>query len=359
MLAKTLKIIVTMLKNVCAWPPQEPAILYDRGTFVGFNLRDIHLRYVGEPTDFTVALPLKALTKAASLCKPMDEVEIVVDDDGRPSLVRGSTTYKLGDPPLVEDFPDPFVVENLDVVGHFDSWPLKALMPMVSKDEGRPHLHCLRLEADPTLGLKMVATDGHRLVHRMIPTKETLEPGVFLVPGGALPLLTKLAPSLSFAWGDQGAVFLDGPWQLYLKEQDGHFPPYEKIIPRGPWEWTVTVDRGETLAACKSVKIGIDGVTLAMDPTSAPLETAVTSTLILECHDPDGFEATSTLTATIEGEFPSRLGLNLTYLMDALHATEHDVVTLRGHGPTDSVDIGGDNVVMPMRLEPVERGSDA
>lgn len=346
MLAKTMKVLVNVFKLVAGYPIDDPRVIYQDGIFSAHNLRNVIVKYdADQPADtFTTTLPLKRLAKVLSKCRPTDEVVIEADDEERPIILVGTSRYELGDAHPLEDFPYEWEVLDLQVSGRAPL-PLKAAATFMSKDEGRPHLNCVLLETTPN-SIVTVATDGHRLFHRDTLTQELEGGGRFLMPSDAINALLKIGGAESFAWGADGGVFLNGGWQIYTREVDARFPPYEKAMPgEGPdgWNWTLTADRSVLQEAIKRVDIG---------PSMNLLElNALDGQLILDAKASD-FRATERVKdVEIEGSL-LRMGVNIKYIAEALQHTEHDKVILKGHGPTDGFWLGDDNVLMPMRLDP-------
>ncbi len=224
----------------------------------------------------------------------------------------------------------------------------------VSPDEARYNLSGVYLEAAGPAGVRMVATDGHRL--SMIER----EVHGFKMEGGAIiprKGLQELRKILDQAGADEVKLSLDG--QLaYLKRGDtevmmrlveGEFPDYRGVIPKQS-RHGIIVDRDVLTAAIKRAAIFSNeryhGVKFALSPGSM----TVSST------SPEMGEASETIDVDFKGE-EFAIGFNANYLRDALGVIPSgNTVEL---GLSDDVSPGvlrteADSkftyVVMPMRL---------
>jgi DNA polymerase III sliding clamp (beta) subunit (PCNA family) len=146
---------------------------------------------------------------------------------------------------------------------------------------------------------------------------------------------------------------------LALHKVDAMFPPYKQVIPAHS-ERTVTVARAllaevvDAIGACASDRTS--GITLSLQDGE---------TLCVHAHDPDKGEASETMAVKVTGPLhavgkhgentgPFAIGINATYLTEALAECTSETVSLGLSGHLDPIVIraeeGGVNVVMPMRI---------
>ncbi len=221
----------------------------------------------------------------------------------------------------------------------------------ISADESRMSLHSALLELGGG-ALRMVATDGHRLVRAEAPCDG--DKATLLVPLGGVKTLRALAAT---AGDDAVSIATQGAWlyaahgdvSIAVQLADATFPPYEAVIPsRDPRP--VTVPRLQFLAACRAVAVA------ASDRTSG-ITVELNGALRIKASDPESGEAIDEVAVDYDG--PERsAGFNARYLVEALGAIEGDEVlldiadaldpaTLR---PCGDGAVGDVSVLMPMRI---------
>lgn len=220
----------------------------------------------------------------------------------------------------------------------------------VSNDETRHHLNGALLEIDPDGATRMVATDGHRLSL----SRATIERrGAFLaalVPKPGLKAIKRLAATVT---GDVDAV-VDAGWlhvkagavRLTVKLSDAQFPPYQQVIPRADGRSVVKVGRDQFIEALRRVMVVANNKTYgaAVKFSEGRIEVAV--------ENPDLGRAKEAVTAECAVK-KLTIGVNVSYLLDALTVTGDEVVGLTVGDTLDPITIEhatGLAVVMPMRL---------
>jgi DNA polymerase III subunit beta len=225
----------------------------------------------------------------------------------------------------------------------------------VSLDETRINLSGVFLENHDG-GLRMVATDGHRLA--MIDRKlDGKIPGKgVILPRKGLVEAKKLLESTDDST-DGVALWIDGPIarlsrgraELFMRLIEGDFPDYRQVIPKQS-KAKITVPREDFLRAlgCMSVLSTerAKGVRISLKPGS----------LEIQANNPDAGEGIDEIEVPYSGDEIS-IGFNGRYLIEALVAMrEGDKVDFMA---SDDVSPGvlrpeGDEtycyVVMPMRL---------
>jgi DNA polymerase-3 subunit beta len=200
--------------------------------------------------------------------------------------------------------------------------------------------------------LRAVATDGHRLslaetelgeevaaAHQVIvPRKGVLELQRILVGDGDLEL----------AVGNNHVRATIGDIRFTSKLIDGKFPEYGRVVPSNPPR-TVTAARDLLRGALQRTAI------LSNEKYRGVRLTFAANQLTIQAHNPEQEEAEDQVEIGFSGD-ELEIGFNVTYLLDALAATDVDSIEI---GLTDGnsscvIRAPGDSsvkfVVMPMRL---------
>lgn len=223
----------------------------------------------------------------------------------------------------------------------------------VSNDETRYNLTGVFCEpVSVGAGLRMVATDGHRLsvVERPMDAPPSMTPGV-IIPRKGLTEVKKLleadAPArLGFA--ESSAVFEVGGVTLTMRLVDGRFPDYQQVIPTS-FSREVTVSRQALQDALRRTSLlspdKAQGVKIELEP----------GRILLSANNPDIGEAREELEVGFDGE-PLTIGFNFRYLLDVLAVLDEDEITLQLTDELAPGVIGGKGsegfraVIMPMRI---------
>lgn len=224
----------------------------------------------------------------------------------------------------------------------------------VSPDEARYNLSGVYIEAADGNGVRMVATDGHRLA--MVDR----EAAGFNMQGGAIiprKGLAELRKLLDQAGENEVKLSLDGQlaWlkrgssEVSMRLVEGEFPDYRGVVPKES-RYQIPVGREALLRAIKRAMIFSNeryhGVKLAFSA----------GTITVSSASPEVGEASETLDIEFGGADFS-IGFNAAYLQQALNVIPADAEAILGL--SDEVSPGvirtaADSqftyVVMPMRL---------
>ncbi|MHB8381916.1 MAG: DNA polymerase III subunit beta [Candidatus Binataceae bacterium] len=185
----------------------------------------------------------------------------------------------------------------------------------VSPDEARYNLSGVYLEAAGPGGVRMVATDGHRLsmVEREAPGF-SMEGGA-IIPRKGLQELRKVLDQtgdqdVKLSLDGQLAYMKRGSTEVSMRLVEGEFPDYRGVIPKES-KHAIGVDRDALFAAIKRAAIFSNeryhGVKFAL--TSGSLTVSSTS--------PEMGEASESLDVDFRGE-EFAIGFNANYLRDVL-----------------------------------------
>ena len=224
----------------------------------------------------------------------------------------------------------------------------------VSTDETRYNLTGVFCEPVPgSPGLRMVATDGHRLSVVERPTTEAplMKEGVIIPRKGLVELKRLLEEGAApgrLGFVDNSAVFEKDGITLTMRLVDGSFPDYQQVIPTASSR-RVTVARKTFVDALKRTSL------LSADKAQGIRLDLATGTLALSSNNPDLGEAREEIEANYEGD-ALKIGFNFRYVADVLGTITEDEVefeltdelspgVLRGVGSE-----GYRAVIMPMRI---------
>ncbi len=293
---------------------------------------------------------------------PSEEIHIKKKDQNRLEISSEKSQFKIaGLPP--EEFP------NLPVIDEKNSYSLPAngLKEMldktsfaISSDESRYNLHGVYLEKVNENGLRMVATDGHRLsyVERELGQKVDLEKGVIVPKKGVYELKRLVGSSDSIEQDNDDLVNLviDGR-NLIAKRRgvtlvsrlvDGDFPDYQAVIPKKQDKYLI-VDKDSLIGALRRVSV------LVSDKTRGIKFSLSNGTLELSASNPDLGEAREELSADYKGE-RLNIGFNARYFLDVLAVLKDEKVIIEINGESgpsvirSEFDRGFLSVIMPMRI---------
>lgn len=227
----------------------------------------------------------------------------------------------------------------------------------VSKEEARYYLNGVYLH---NIGpdLVLVATDGHRLVRRILPGVSC--PGLpqagIIIPSAAVSQIAAMAEAagdgdidLSFS-SRMVAAQIPGR-RLTSKLIDGTFPDYQRVIPQAG-AVTITLSRADLAAAVERVALIASergkAVRLAAMPTGG---------VTLTCVNPDAGSGEEEVPAAVDGVGGGfEIGFNSAYLLGLLALNDDDRVTLNVDSPGAPARITFDGapdltaIIMPMRV---------
>jgi DNA polymerase-3 subunit beta len=224
----------------------------------------------------------------------------------------------------------------------------------VSTDETRYNLtgvYCEAVVGSP--GLRMVATDGHRLsvIERPTGQAPAMKDGV-IIPRKGLVELRKLLEDgegeARLGFVENSAVFEKGGITLTMRLVDGRFPDYQQVIPAASSR-RVRLPRHSFLDALKRTSL------LSPDKAQGVRVDLTSGVLALSANNPDLGEAREELDVDYDGE-PLKIGFNFRYLLDVLQVLTEERVELE---LTDELSPGvlhGEGsegyraVIMPMRI---------
>lgn len=294
-------------------------------------------------------LPAKRLFDYVRLL-PDGPVEIKVGDTNWATITAGRSRTRLAGMSC-ESFPE--LPAGTEPISKF---PLAAFAKMVQRtiyaiclEESRFTLAGAMFEIGNGGGLKMIATDGHRLALAEAPG-ETSKAGKNLVPKKALVELVRLAgiagadATVEFATDDNHLFFQVGDRLLIARRLAGSFPDYNRVLPKS-FKGTAVVKRQALKDALSRVRNFADDRSRAVKVTIGDGEIAIFGSAV------ESGESEESVTAEINGSVV--VGFNADYLIDFLGATDAENVTLSFGDEKSALQLGDGQyvcVVMPLRI---------
>jgi DNA polymerase-3 subunit beta len=282
-----------------------------------------------------------------------DEVELVLEDEKRLSIVAGKSRFKInGLSP--EDFPTLPDVKGEEAT----AIPFSLIKRMIGKvifavstEESRFQLNGALMKLKEG-AMELVATDGHRLAL----VENALESGKdgdgVLVPRKALQELLRFEGDgdVTFRRSEHHLSFEIGHRELICRILEGTFPDYDRVIAKDNDKKAI-FDRKNLSEAIQRVAL------LTGDRARAVRFQFETGRLTISAANPDLGEAVEEVTCEYAGR-EIRLGLNPDYMHSFLAAVETEKVHLALKDEnTQCIGLpvdGGDErylcVIMPMRI---------
>lgn len=275
-------------------------------------------------TDGAVAVPAKILFEIVRELADIP-IDFECDEEFKITLQTDRGFYKLSGESK-DDFPKIAVEESQGSLKidsqHFDRMIGKTLFA-VSADELRTTLMGVYFKIDES-ELRLVATDGHRLVKIVDPTFKSGEfQSDAIVPTKALNLLSKNLQDnkeINIRFSEDHIVFELENTIVYCKGIEGQFPNYERVIPEDN-DKEVRVNREQLSSSVKRVAIFSNSITHQVRLSCG------NGSMKVQSEDIEfGGEAKESIDVDYSGE-PMEIGYNANYLMDILrHLDSEEVV---------------------------------
>lgn len=225
----------------------------------------------------------------------------------------------------------------------------------VSNDETRFNLNGVFFQPVKAGGVRMVATDGHRLslVERPIEGDFQLKRGVIIPRKGIHELKRLLSEQgneeAEIGFAENSGVFRRPGLTMVMQLINGQFPEYEQVIPKES-DRTLRLGRTRLLETLKRVSL------LSQDQMHTVKLEIGEGVLRITSQNPDLGEAREEIVLDDGGEGSMQIGFNARYLMDVLNVVDADEVALELHDelspgvvhPADDATYTA--VVMPVRI---------
>lgn len=244
---------------------------------------------------------------------------------------------------------------------NFFMMPAALLLDMIAKtiyaaggEEGRYNLNGIFTEKTEK-GLRMVATDGHRLakIEKEISQATAMEvkEGVILPRKGmaeAMKLLAEEGGEVGFAIQEKMAALRMGETLIIMRLVDGKYPDYRRVIVEG-CDKTARIKKEELIKHLRPVSTMVD------DKARAVKFSFSQNILKLESKNPNFGSSYSEIEVEYTGE-KIAMSFNDRYLMDIINAGKGETIVLemKDEKSPALITISGEPeyicVVMPMRM---------
>jgi DNA polymerase-3 subunit beta len=286
---------------------------------------------------------------------PADQVVTLSAQQSKLTLQGGKSRFTLQTLPA-DDFP--LVNESVDFGPTF-SVPQKTLRELINQVHFSMAVHDIRYYLNGILfiaegkTLTLVATDGHRLALAQaqlaadVPSKQEV-----ILPRKTVLELQRLLKdedtSIDMRFANNQAKFQFSGMEFVTKLVEGKFPDYNRVIPRNHKN-AVVMGRAPLLASLQRAAIltseKFKGVRVNIEP----------GLLRIASSNAEQEEAKEELEIDYQGD-AIEIGFNVTYLIEVLANTPHEMVKLELQDSSASAlfsvpeQPGFRYVVMPMRI---------
>jgi DNA polymerase-3 subunit beta len=286
---------------------------------------------------------------------PADQTVTLSAAQNKLTLQGGKSRFTLQTLPA-DDFP--LVNESVDFGPTF-SVPQKTLRELINQVHFAMAVHDIRYYLNGILfiaegkTLTLVATDGHRLalaqsqLEQDVPSKQEV-----ILPRKTVLELQRLLKdedtAIEMRFANNQAKFVFGAMEFVTKLVEGKFPDYNRVIPKNHKN-AVVLGRAPLLASLQRAAIltseKFKGVRVNIEP----------GLLKIASSNAEQEEAKEEIEVDYAGD-PIEIGFNVSYLIDALANSAHEMVKLELQDGAASAlfslpeQPGFKYVVMPMRI---------
>ena len=301
----------------------------------------------------SLTVPARVLTEFLAAL-PETDVDLSVDESNTVTLKCGTSDFSiLGLPP--EEFPMlPEVREEVS----FTIDPevlrdgIKKTSFAISLDESRAILTGILMQVAEE-GLKLVATDTHRLCMQDCPLVESMGVVNAIVPGRAMNELSRIVPEskdkISVAISASQVMFKIDSTILISRLIEGQFPNFEKVIPKEHTK-KMTIPTEQLLQSVKRAAI------VARENSNRSILSAEDGKLIVTAESGNVGKAHEEVEVIKEGD-DFKMAFNAKYLLDVLNVIETEAIEVELSGEVSPALFrpqGQDDytyVLMPMQVE--------
>jgi len=354
-LSRALSLIQSISGRKTTLPILTHALLEVRNRFLYLTGTDLEIG-IREEVPAVVQEEGKASVSAKKIYEiirelPEEEIHIEKKENHWITIQCGKSVFNLAglDP---EEFP----VLPTHEEQYFTKLATRILLEMIEKtayaastEESRYHLNgvLFTIQKGKTMaGLRMVATDGHRLslIDREGQPIRGMEKGIIIPKKGVVEIKKVMAEKNQEEWVE---IYFDpthgflkiGTSLMVIRLIDGEFPEYEQVIPKGN-DKKMTLDKEKVYGCLRRVSTMAtergEGVKFSIRSHVAEFAS---------CHQDFG-DAREELDMSYEG--PSlEIGFNSRYLMEALHVIDTEEVTI------ELRDEGSPGIIKPVSLKEV------
>ncbi|MEJ2363110.1 MAG: DNA polymerase III subunit beta [Deltaproteobacteria bacterium] len=291
---------------------------------------------------------------------PFPEIRLIEKENQWVNISSGATEYNLVGLPA-DDFPQIVQYEEDVTWVEMEALFLKEMIDKtifaVSTEETRYNLSGIyfeKVESEDPIGLKLVATDGHRLslIEKPLPevTKFAFEKGI-IIPRKGMQELSRLLEEgerVEVAFHENTTIFKIGESTLIMRLIDGDFPDYHTVIPKD-CKRILEVDRSRFMEMLRRMSIistdRYRGIRCKIRPENMEIIS----------NNPEIGDAREEIPVTYQGE-EMTIAFNPRYFMETLAVMKSKVISAKMVDESSACVISGEEdegffaVIMPMRL---------
>ncbi len=324
-------------------------------TLISYNLEMGIKKEIYASTDVEGDIVINAKI-LADILRRMDglSVELSTDDRLMCHIKSGNANFDIMGM-AASDFPEMPSVADKDTItigGEIIKNMVRRTIFAVAQNEGtRPILTGVNITFSEG-EIKFVAIDGYRLAIRTEKINNSAEANL-IVSGKAIAELVKLITDenedIEININDNLICFKTNGYSFISRLLEGNFVDYKKTVPE-TYKQRIFVKTRELIDTIERISLVIN------DTFSTPVRCILSETnIIFSCTSSVG-RSTENFPINLEGE-EFEIGLNSRYLIEALKASESDMVKIEFGGPSSGVLIKPTEneeflyMIMPMRLK--------
>ena len=355
---KPLQTVAGIVEKRHTLPILANVLIRKDGETVSFTGTDIEMQVqtrasIGSGSE-SAAITVSA-RKLIDILRALPESEVTVTLNGtKLAVASGKSRFAL-QTLSASDFPTLAVATEVASETTLPQKQLKYLLQMVhfamAQQDIRFYLNGLLLVMGP-MGIRSVATDGHRLAFCAQSNESPCAPAEVIMPRKTVTELLRLLgdneePVVVQVIGHQIRISF-GEVEFITKLVEGKFPDYQRVIPAG-YSKAIAINREQFASALSRASIltneKFKGVRLSLAP----------SLLKIQSSNAEQEEATEELDVDYN-DVPLEIGFNVSYLLDVLANLKVDIVKVEFGDSNSSalVSLPGDEsfkyVIMPMRI---------
>ena len=305
----------------------------------------------------SVALPARKLFDIAKVLPKDNPVKISLKEGNYVEISSGRSHFRLAGLPSSEfpEMPEKPPGKPVSVDSELFCRLVESVAQFASSDETRYNLAGILLERSEEEGLRMVATDGHRLAmaeEKTTGMDELLSSRKILAPKKGILEISKLAESgpgsIELSASDKFLFASKGETEVWVRLLDAEFPDYRQVIPKEN-QVTATVDRNAFAEVLRRVSVMSPDKVHSMKLSFSGKQLEISSV------SPDHGEAQDLLEADYEGA-ALKIGFNGRYLQEAIAGIREERIVLRMKDDVSQVIIQPEKdtsylaIIMPMRI---------
>jgi len=305
----------------------------------------------------SVALPARKLFDIAKVLPKDSPVRVSLKEGNYVEISSGRSHFRLAGLSSTEfpEMPEKPLGNPVSIDPEMFCRLVESVVQFASSDETRYNLAGILLERSEEEGLRMVATDGHRLAmaeEKTTGIDELLSSRKILAPKKGVLEISKLAESgpgsIELSASEKFLFASKGETEVWVRLLDAEFPDYRQVIPKEN-NITAMVDRNAFADVLRRVSVMSPDKVHSMKLSFSGKQLEISST------SPDHGEAQDLLEADYEGP-TMKIGFNGRYLQEAITGIREEKMVLRMKDDVSQVILQPEKdtsylaIVMPMRI---------